>query len=95
MNFTGLIIGICAFLIIGVFHPIVIKSEYYFGSKCWPFFLIGGIIFVIISLFIKNNIISCIFAVIAFSAFWGIGELKEQEKRVAKGWFPANPKRKK
>ena len=94
MNFIGLIIGICSFLVIGVFHPIVIKCEYYFSSKCWPFFLIAGIVCVIISLLLKNNIISCIVAVIGFSAFWSIGELKEQEKRVAKGWFPANPKRK-
>ena len=30
MNYTGAIIGISAFLVIGVFHPIVIKTEYYF-----------------------------------------------------------------
>ncbi|MDE5838463.1 MAG: DUF4491 family protein, partial [Paramuribaculum sp.] len=28
-NFTGLIIGLCTFLIIGLFHPIVIKCHYY------------------------------------------------------------------
>ncbi|NLO97651.1 MAG: DUF4491 family protein [Peptococcaceae bacterium] len=26
------------FLIIGLFHPIVIKSEYYVWKKIWPFF---------------------------------------------------------
>jgi peptide methionine sulfoxide reductase MsrA len=31
--------------------------------------------------------------VIAFSCFWSILEIFEQAKRVAKGWFPANPKR--
>ena len=25
---------------------------------------------------------------------WGIKEMKEQQERVRKGWFPRNPKRK-
>ncbi|OYP40493.1 hypothetical protein CG709_05125 [Lachnotalea glycerini] len=29
-----------------------------------------------------------------FSCFWSVQELVEQEKRVEKGWFPKNPKRK-
>ena len=29
-NLTGLVIGISTFLIIGLFHPVVIKCEYYF-----------------------------------------------------------------
>ena len=95
MNFQGLIIGICSFLIIGIFHPIVIKGEYYFGAKIWPVFLIVGLICVVVSLFVDNNLLSCIIAVFGFSALWGIGELKEQEERVAKGWFPANPNKKK
>ena len=35
MFFTGLIIAFGTFLIIGVFHPIVIKTEYYFGTGPW------------------------------------------------------------
>jgi hypothetical protein len=35
MNFQGITIGIIAFEIIGIFHPIVIKTEYYFGKKGW------------------------------------------------------------
>ena len=45
MQFNGLIIGVSVFLIIGIFHPIVIKAEYYFTKKIWPAFLIMGIIF--------------------------------------------------
>ena len=45
MNFTGIIVGLATFLIIGVFHPIVIKAEYYLGTKCWWMFLLAGIIF--------------------------------------------------
>ena len=55
MVFTGLIIGIAAFLIIGVFHPIIIKCEYYFTDKVWPIFLIVGIIAVAVSLLYSAN----------------------------------------
>ena len=33
MNFTGLLIGVATFLCIGLFHPLVIKAEYYFGGE--------------------------------------------------------------
>ena len=91
MNFTGIIIGLATFLIIGVFHPIVIKAEYYFGTKCWWVFMLTGIIFGAISLIVNNLILSTILGVIAFSSFWSILELKEQKERVRKGWFPAGP----
>ncbi|MCQ2117643.1 MAG: DUF4491 family protein [Bacteroidales bacterium] len=32
--------------------------------------------------------------VVGFSCFWSILELFQQEQRVAKGWFPSNPKKK-
>lgn len=32
-NLAGLLIGACTFLIIGLFHPLVIKGEYYIGVK--------------------------------------------------------------
>ena len=43
MNWNGLLIGVITFIIIGVFHPIVIKAEYYLGTKCWWVFLLFGI----------------------------------------------------
>lgn len=93
MNYQGIIIGIIAFFIIGVFHPIVIKSEYYFGKRIWPVFLVIGIAFIILSLFINDNIISAVIGVTGFSSLWSIHEIIEQEERVKKGWFPNNPKR--
>ncbi|MBR4089087.1 MAG: DUF4491 family protein [Bacteroidales bacterium] len=45
MYFTGIIIGLATFLIIGLFHPIVIKAEYYLGTKCWWAFLLAGMVF--------------------------------------------------
>ena len=94
MNFTGIIVGLATFLIIGVFHPIVIKAEYYLGTKCWWMFLIAGLIFGAVSILVENLIVSTILGVTAFSSFWSILELKEQKERVRKGWFPKNPKRK-
>ena len=87
-NLTGIVIGLVTFLIIGLFHPLVIKSEYYFGVKCWWVFLIIGIGGIIASLLFKNVILSTSCGVFAFSSFWSIGELFEQRKRVKKGWFP-------
>jgi hypothetical protein len=93
-SFAGILIGIGAFLIIGLLHPVVIKGEYYFGVKIWPWFLIGGILCIIGSLLISNIILSSLTGVLGFSLFWSIHELFEQKRRVEKGWFPRNPKKK-
>lgn len=92
MNFQGVIIGASTFLIIGIFHPIVIKAEYLFGTKIWPFFLIMGIASIGISLFIENIAFAAILGVFGFSSLWGIREIFEQAERVKKGWFPRKPK---
>ena len=91
MNFTGIIVGLATFLIIGVFPPIVIKAEYYLGTKFWWMFLLAGIILVAVSLLICNLVISTIVGVTAFSSFWSILELFHQKERVRKGWFPEGP----
>jgi hypothetical protein len=94
MHFDGLLIGACTFLIIGLFHPLVIKMEYYWGTKLWWTWLLAGLIGLGLSLFVESVTLSAILGSFSFSAFWGIGELFAQEKRVKKGWFPRNPKRK-
>jgi len=94
MYFNGLIIGIITFVIIGVFHPLVIKIEYYFGAKSWIGFCLAGIFFVLMSLFTANMLASVSFGVIGFSCFWSIKEIFEQVKRVQQGRYPKNPKRK-
>lgn len=91
MNYQGIIIGISSFIIIGIFHPIVIKSEYYFGKKIWPIFLTSGILLVALSLFINTTTLSAVMGVTGFSCLWSIQEIFEQEERVKKGWFPNNP----
>ena len=93
MYFTGIIIALSTFLIIGIFHPIVIKTEYYFGTRPWFLFLIFGIISVIASLCVEDIIASSILGVLRASLLWSIGELFEQKQRVAKGWFPKRKKK--
>ena len=44
MGFEGIVIGAGAFLIIGLMHPVVIKTEYYVGTRAWPAFLVPGLI---------------------------------------------------
>ena len=93
-NLVGLLIGLCTFLIIGLFHPLVIKAEYYMGVKSWWLFMVAGIICTILSVTVKNGTLSILLGVTAFSCFWSIFEIFEQEKRVERGWVPKNPKRK-
>lgn len=95
LNFMGIIIGVATFLVIGLFHPLVIKAEYYIGVRSWWLFLIAGIVAAAASLLVADLFVSVILGVVAFSSFWSIGEVFAQKKRVEKGWFPANPKRRK
>ena len=90
----GVLLGLCTFLIIGVFHPIVIKAEYYFGTRPWWIFLLVGIVCGLAPFFISSLFWGALSAIVGFSSLWGIGELFDQRKRVIKGWFPMNPKRK-
>ncbi len=95
MYFTGLIIGVATFFIIGLFHPLVIKGEYYFGVRIWWAFALMGIVAVAGSVLTENILLSTLLAVWGASSFWSIGELFAQRKRVEKGWFPKREKRKK
>lgn len=92
-NLTGLLIGIMSFLIIGIFHPLVIKCEYHFGTGCRWWFLLAGICVVAASVVVSDLFWSTLLGVLGFTCFWSIKEIKEQEERVHRGWFPRNPKR--
>lgn len=94
MNYLGVIIAVVTFLVIGLFHPVVIKTEYYFGTRSWWVFLVAGILFVFASLWVGNVVLSSVLGVIGCSCLWSILEIFEQRERVKKGWFPMNPKRK-
>ena len=94
MNFEGVFMAVVCFLCIGLFHPIVIKAEYYWSARCWPVFLAAGLLFVAASLLVSHTLVSITLGILGCSCLWSILELKEQEQRVAKGWFPSNPNRK-
>ena len=93
MNFSGILVGACVFLIIGICHPLVIKMEYHWGKRTWWGFLAAGLLLAGASLFVPDTTLSTILGAAAFSSFWSIHELLRQEKRVLRGWFPENPAR--
>ncbi|MCI7273425.1 DUF4491 family protein [bacterium] len=91
MFFTGPLIGLATFAVIGIFHPIVIKTEYYFGTRPWWVFLLAGIGAIVGAFFIENVFAASLLGVTGFSCLWSILELFEQRQRVRKGWFPKGP----
>ena len=94
LHFTGVLIAVCTFLIIGLFHPLVIKTEYYTGTRLWWVFLVLGLAVVGVAFMVENVFWSSVLGVLGASLLWSIGELFSQKKRVEKGWFPMNPRRK-
>ncbi|HEY9595245.1 MAG TPA: DUF4491 family protein [Spirochaetia bacterium] len=92
--FYGIIVGLVTFVIIGVFHPIVIKTEYHLGTRVWPVFLVLGVVCLGASVLVASPLASPILGVLGFTFFWSIRELFEQARRVEQGRFPRNPKRK-
>ena len=94
MNWGGILLGAVSFVVIGAFHPLVSWAEYQFGMGCWPVFLCAGLLLAVVSLLTENVYGAAVLGILAFSCFWSIRELFEQEQRVRKGWFPKKEKRK-
>ena len=63
----GLAIGISTFLIIGIFHPVTIKAEYHFGTRCWWWFLLLGIVGIGASILVADVFWSSLLGVVSFS----------------------------
>lgn len=95
MNFSGVLTAGISFLVIGIFHPIVIWAEYYFTKRCWPVFLAAGVICLGLSVCSGREMPSVFLGVLGCTFLWSIQELYEQEERVKKGWFPENSNRQK
>ena len=93
LNFEGVVVGVMSLVIIGAFHPLVIWFEYHFTQSIWPVFLIAGLLCLIVALFIQG-LFSILLGLLGVACIWSIRELKEQARRVERGWFPKNPKRK-
>ncbi|MFI3312778.1 MAG: DUF4491 family protein [Eubacteriales bacterium] len=88
MQFGGILVGAVTFLLIGAFHPLVIKGEYHFGKKiCWAFLAVG-VAALAGSVLVAWVELSSILAVLGFTCLWSIKEVFEQVKRVERGWYP-------
>ncbi len=95
MQFDGILIGAGTFLIIGLLHVAVIKTEYHWGVNAWPLYLAVGVCCIAVSLVAKSLVVSALLCVLGFSLLWGIRELYEQRERVKRGWFPKKPNKNK
>lgn len=93
MNYSGILLGLGVFLMVGMFHPIVIKAEYYWGKQIWPIFATAGLISLIVSILTMNFYTSAVTGALAFSLFWSVIELFKQDERVKLGRAKRNPKR--
>lgn len=82
MHFEGIFIGFFSFAVIGVFHPIVMKGEYYFSRRIWPLYLCAGIMLTVISCFIGHTVVSSVLSVLGFYCFWNIGQHREIQEGV-------------
>ena len=66
MNWGGILLGTASFVIIGLFHPIVIWAEYHFGKGCWPVFLAVGLLLAAASLTVSNLYAGALLGIVAF-----------------------------
>jgi hypothetical protein len=92
MNWEALLIGLVAFVTIGIFHPVVVRLEYHFGKQIWWAVFFPGLLLVIGSLFVSGYL-SLIMGIIGFGCFWTTIEVFYQHKRVLQGRAKRNPKR--
>ncbi len=90
MNPFGILIGISAFLLIGIGFPWVIYLERYGGYQWAPVVCGIGILLLISSLFMPDEMTSSLVGIFGGTLIWGAGELKEQSLRCQLGWFKNN-----
>lgn len=91
INTTGIFFGLFTASAIGLGIVWVIKLEYYIGAYTAKPIAALGLVFILVSLFIPGFTISGILGVLGGTVIWGATELPDQEQRVDKGMFPANP----
>jgi hypothetical protein len=85
--------GLFMLFAIGLGFVWVIKVEYYFGARVWPFVLAAGILITLASLFMPSFTSSALLGILGGSVVWGATELPGQAERVQRGLFLANPGR--
>ena len=92
LNWEGIFVSTASLMVIGAFHPLVIWCEYHFTQRVWPVFLTAGLLCLLAAL-LTQGLLSILLGLLGAGCLWSIRELKEQAKRVARGWFPKNAKR--
>jgi uncharacterized protein DUF4491 len=90
MNTFGLLTGLATLLIIGLGFPLVIHGERIFGFLWWPYMMLIGIAFIVLSLLIRIDWLSVVIGILGATFVWGSTELKEQAVRAEIGWYPFN-----
>jgi hypothetical protein len=93
MNLTGILFGVVTIVVVGLGFVWVIKLEYYVGAHVAEAVGALGLAMIVASLFVTAFRASGVLGVLGASAVWGAVELPQQERRVAKGMFPANPRK--
>lgn len=94
MNFIGVLFGLYTVLVIGLGFVWVIKLEYYVGAHVAKAVAIFGILMALASSLIPSFVLSALIGILGGTIAWGATELPDQEVRVARGMFPANPGKK-
>ncbi len=82
MQYTGLILGLVTFVMIGFLHVAVVKIERLWGSQLWPGFIVLGLLLGAASLFVDDILVSALLGVNGFLFAWSGPELKKQKERV-------------
>ena len=81
LNYEGVVLAAASLLIIAVYHPLVIKAEYWFGTRVWPLFAAAALICLSASA-CPRGVVSPILAFLGATNLWSVVELKAQAKRV-------------
>ena len=87
MNLFGVLMGVSAFLLIGIGFTWVIYLERYGGQAWAPAVFILGILVIFASMLIENMYFAGLLGIFGGTIIWGAGELKEQAQRCQLGWF--------
>mgnify|MGYP002743882338 CR=1 FL=1 len=90
--FKGLIVGLVAFFVVGVFHPLVVFVEYRFGKQAWWVMVLLALICLAVSL-VSSEFLSLLLGIMAAGLLWGTLELFWQHKRACLGRAKRNPAR--
>ena len=80
MNVYGLMLGSTMLLAIGFYHLLVMKGEYYWGTRWWPVLLFVGSLLIVISLLVNNKFLSGSLGIFGFALLWSIYELFKQKE---------------